>query len=70
VIPVRLDEHGPVVAVGFEQAEEARARLTRMAIPFEDTSDEVVGCSGPPVWVELRLDPEAWEAAGAPTELP
>ena len=69
VIRVGMDERGPFVAVGFERAEEARARLVKLAIAFTDTSEEVVGCAGPPVWVELRLDPASWEAAGSPTEL-
>ena len=66
---VEVDEHGPFVAIGPDRAEEARARLVSLAIPFEEATDEAVGCSGPPAWVELRLDAAAWEAAGRPSEL-
>lgn len=65
---VEVDERGPFVAVGFERAQEARARLVELAIPFEDVSDHGAGCAGP-VWAVLRLDAAAWEAAGRPSEL-
>lgn len=65
---VEVDERGPFVAVGFEQAQEARALLVELGIPFEDVSDQGAGCAGP-VWAQLRLDVAAWEAAGRPAEL-
>jgi hypothetical protein len=65
---VEVDERGPFVAVGFERADEARARLVELGIPFHDASDQGAGCAGP-VWAELRLDLAAWESAGRPAEL-
>ena len=68
MIRIEVDERGPFVAVGFERADEARAGLTKLGIPFDDASDQGAGCAGP-VWAELRLDEAAWEAAGRPTHL-
>lgn len=65
---VEVDARGPLVAVGFEQLEEACGRLVELGIPFEDVSDQGAGCAGP-VWAVLRLDAAAWKAAGRPTGL-
>lgn len=62
---ISFDATGPHVLAPFEQAVELRQQLMDLGLsPVEDEVDGA-GCAGP-VWVVLRIDQEALEAAGGP----
>lgn len=62
------DERGPHLVVPFELADEVRARLVALGLPFEEDEEASAGCAGP-VWSVLRLEARSLSAFGGSRRL-